>query len=277
MSSPPGDSLPTSLACSSSASSPQPFNWRSRCTPRPNAYVVAENSDFDRRLVDQARAEFQAVHPRVPVEYMIGLPMPDLLDTLAHLPARSIVLYSTMFADGHGRPFVPHQAAKQIADRANAPVYAFLDQYLGEGIVGGHLYSLDSHGAQAADLALRILGGTPASAIPPIEPSASSAMFDWRQLRRWGVDEGRLPPGAIVQYRVASLWERHRTTILITLGVLLLQSGTIVSLLVERRNVFGPRLRCGRVRHERQSNAASSPTWDASRSWASCRRHWRMR
>ena len=96
-------------------------------------------------------------------------------------------------------------------------------------------YSLDSHGAEAARLALRILGGTPASAIPPIEPSASMDMFDWRQLRRWGVDEGRLPAGAIVRYRVASSWERYRTTILITLGVLLLQSALILWLLVERR------------------------------------------
>ncbi len=77
-------------------------------------------------------------------------------------------------------------------------------------------------------------------------------MFDWRQLRRWGVDERRLPAGAIVRYRIASPWERHRTTILITLGVLLLQSGTIVSLLLERRR----RLRTQAALRESEAQAA---------------------
>jgi signal transduction histidine kinase len=199
--------------------------------------LVGGSSEFDRRLVDQARAEFQAARPPVPVEYRIGLPMSDLLDTVGHLPARTIVLYSTMFADRNGRPFVPHQAAEQIARTANAPVYGFLDQFLGLGIVGGHLYSIDAHGEEAARLALRILGGTPASAIPPIEPSASMDMFDWRQLRRWGVDERRLPAGAVVRYRTPSPWERHRTTILIAAGLVLIQSALIAALLLERREL----------------------------------------
>jgi signal transduction histidine kinase len=200
--------------------------------------LVAGSSDFDRRLVDQARAEFQAAQPRVPVEYLVGLPMPDLLDSLAQLPPRTVVLYSTIFADGAGRPFVPHEAAEQISRTATAPVYAFMDQYLGRGIVGGHLYSLDAHGAAAGRLALQILAGTPASALPPVEPSASLDMFDGRQLRRWDIPERRLPADAIVWYRRISTWERYRTAILITFGVLLLQSGTIVSLLLERRKRF---------------------------------------
>ena len=196
---------------------------------------VAGSSQFDRRLVDQARTEFQNVRPPVPVEYLVGLPMPDLLDTLAHLPPRSTVLYSTMFADGTGRPFIPHEAAELIARTANAPVYAFVDQYLGRGIVGGHLYSLDAHGEEAARLALRILAGTAASSIPPVEPTASIDMFDWRQLRRWGIPEHLLPPGAVVRYRRQSPWERYRTTILVTVSVLLLQSVLIMALLLERR------------------------------------------
>ena len=196
---------------------------------------VAGSSEFDQRLVDQARAELEAVRSPVPVEYLIGLPMPDLLDTLEHLPPRTIVLYSTIFADRTGRPYVPHEAAEQIARAASAPVYAFLDQFLGLGIVGGHLYSIEAHGEEAARLALRILAGTPASSLPPTESSVSMDMFDWRQLKRWGIDIDRLPPGAIIRYRILSAWERDRTTILIGVGVLLLQTGLIVALLLERR------------------------------------------
>jgi PAS domain S-box-containing protein len=35
-------------------------------------------------------------------------------------------------------------------------------------------------------------------------------MFDWRQLKRWGIDEGGLPPGSIVRYRDPSFWDLYR-------------------------------------------------------------------
>jgi signal transduction histidine kinase len=196
---------------------------------------VAGGSEFDRGIVEAASAEYRAAGREAVVEYLIGLPLPDLLDTLAHLPPKTVVLYSTMFADRAGTPYVPHQVAEQVGGAANAPVYGFVDQYLGRGIVGGHLYSLDAHGEEAGRMALRLLAGTPPSAIPPVEPPMSADMFDWRQLRRWGIDERLLPTGAVIRYRHLSLWDRYRTTILITGGVLLLQSALIAALLVERR------------------------------------------
>ena len=196
--------------------------------------VVAGSTAFDRGLVEDEREEFAAV-PSPPIEYMVGLPLPNLLDTLARLPPRTVVLYSTMFADGTGRPVVTHEVAEEVSRTANAPVYGFVDQYLGRGIVGGHLYSLDAHGEQAARLALRLLAGSPPSSIPPVAAAASVDMFDWRQLKRWGIDEGRLPADAIVRYEDIPPWSRYRTTILIIAAVLLLQFLLIASLLVERR------------------------------------------
>ena len=196
---------------------------------------VAGRSEFDRALTEAAKAEFQAQASQVAVEYLTGLPFAALLDTLAKLPPRSIVLYSTMFSDGAGQPFVPHEVAERIAATANAPVYAFMDQYLGRGVVGGHVYSIDAHGEAAARLALRILGGARPSETAPVEAAASIDLFDGRQLKRWGIDERRLPVGSIVRYRDVSAWVRYRSTIIATVGVLLLQSALIVALLLERR------------------------------------------
>lgn len=196
---------------------------------------VAGSSPFDHRLREAAAAEFRHVRTDVPIEYVTGRPLPALLRTVATLPPRSIVLYSTMFADSLGASYVPHQVAERIAASANAPVYAFVDQLLGRGIVGGHLYSLDAHGEQAARLAVRILRGEAASTMPPVEGSISTTQFDWRQLRRWHVSERRLPAGSSVRFRELPMWERHRGTIAITAGVVLLQLVLIVALLVERR------------------------------------------
>jgi signal transduction histidine kinase len=60
-------------------------------------------------------------------------------------------------------------------------------------------------------------------------------MFDWRELRRWGIPESRLPPGSVVRFRRPSLWVEYRLTVLAALGALVLQALLIARLLHERR------------------------------------------
>jgi len=36
------------------------------------------------------------------------------------------------------------------------------------------------------------------------------AMFDWRQLKRWGIEESALPPGSTVRFKEMTLWEEFR-------------------------------------------------------------------
>ena len=100
-----------------------------------------------------------------------------------------------MFRDGIGQPFVPHEVVERVSSAASVPVYGFLDQYLGRGIVGGSLYSFSAVGAETAKMVLRLLTG----AMPPqkfVEVVSNKVAFDWRQMQRWGISENSLPPGS---------------------------------------------------------------------------------
>ena len=33
------------------------------------------------------------------------------------------------------------------------------------------------------------------------------SLYDWRELRRWGIAESRLPPGSVVLFRPPTVWE----------------------------------------------------------------------
>jgi hypothetical protein len=68
-------------------------------------------------------------------------------------------MYTSLFQDGVGEAFVPHNAVARISAAASVPVYGFVDQYVGRGIVGGSLYSLAAHGTQAGMLAADVLSG----------------------------------------------------------------------------------------------------------------------
>ena len=150
--------------------------------------VVAGKSDFDTQLLAAARQEFRPFEDRISLTYLTDLPLQKLLTELSQLPPRSIVLVTTLFQDGTGQPFVPHEVVERIAAAASVPVYGFLDQYLGRGIVGGSLYSFTAHGTEAAKLALQVLGGSAPSQFA-LEIPSNRVMFDGRQMQRWSISD----------------------------------------------------------------------------------------
>jgi len=77
-----------------------------------------------------------------------------------------VVLYFYLSTDGKGEAFAPWKVATMISEAANAPVYGMADTYLGMGIVGGTLLSLEATGRRAGEIGLRILNGENPADIP---------------------------------------------------------------------------------------------------------------
>ena len=64
-------------------------------------------------------------------------------------------------------------------------------------------------------------------------------MLDSRQIARWGIDRRRLPPDSVVLFHEPSVWERNRGYVIGAISIVLLQSGLIGALLVQRRQRRG--------------------------------------
>ena len=195
--------------------------------------VVAGTSEFDARVLRDARNEFRAYEDRVEFTYMTGLPIQTLLPQASRLPPRTIMLFTTFFQDGTGAPFVPHDVVERLSAVANATIYGFVDQYLGRGIVGGSLYSLEQQGPEAAKLVLGILNGTSSPRASILEPGLNKLLFDWRQLKRWGIQESGLPEGSETRFRPLSVWEEHRTFVMAVSGALASMAAILVALLLQ--------------------------------------------
>lgn len=90
--------------------------------------VVTGSSDFDSLLLEQARQEFRAYEDRLAFTYLTNLPLEKLLAELRQLPPHTVVLFTTIFKDGAGASFIPHNVLPLVSAAANAPVYGFLDQ-----------------------------------------------------------------------------------------------------------------------------------------------------
>jgi ABC-type uncharacterized transport system substrate-binding protein len=135
--------------------------------------VVAGTSEFDARLLNEARQQFKVYETRLTFTYLTTLPLQKLLTELAVLPPQTIVLFTTLFRDGAGEPYVPHDVVPLVSAAANAPVYGFLDQFIGRGIVGGSLYSSAAQGIEAAKLVSQVLDESERSRLSLVEVSAS--------------------------------------------------------------------------------------------------------
>jgi C4-dicarboxylate-specific signal transduction histidine kinase len=110
-----------------------------------------------------------------------------------------------------------------------------LEQYVGRGIVGGDVNSLSAHGVEAAKLALQVLAGTEASRPQVAEVPTNKILFDWRQLRRWGISESKLPAGSEIWFREITEWEQYKLQILAITAAILTQAVLIAWLIHERQ------------------------------------------
>ena len=184
-----------------------------------------------RELEDQ----FKRFHERLTFVWSNDLSLPEILRRCATLPSDSAIFYLTFGADAQGGAYTDERVLAAFRATANAPLFGPFSVFLGSGVVGGTLMSIDTLARDTADVALRLLNGAPTSSInvPPHRPD--QPMFDWRELQRWGISESRLPVGSVVQFRHPSLWQEYKLTVLTTAGLLAIQSILVVGLLYQSR------------------------------------------
>jgi len=196
--------------------------------------LVRGSSDLDRFWDVRTRNAMAHLDPRVEVEYMGGVPTADVLEKVGALSAGTLVFTPGYFIDGAGEVSTPRKTIERIAAASAVPVYGAYEPQVGTGIVGAYITSFEDQGKAAGAIVVRLLNG-----IVPSDIASSAAdrvpMVDWRQIRRWRIDEGLLPSETLVRFRDPSPWQRYRIEISIALAVLCLQSALLAALLWQRR------------------------------------------
>ena len=139
--------------------------------------------------------EFRRFRDRLTFIWFDDLSVADALRRSASLPDQSAIVYVIFGTDTAAVAYADERLFAELHAVANAPLFASQSVYLGAGIVGGSLLSIDDLSRDAADVAVRLLNGAPPSSlrVTPMHPGQPT--FDWRELQRWGIPESRLPPG----------------------------------------------------------------------------------
>lgn len=197
--------------------------------------VVGGTLPYERDWMKEIQNDLREYAGKLEFTYLTDLSMGELLRRLANLPEHTIVLYLMMWQDGAGEYFLPREALLQIAQSANAPIYGVFEKFLGSGLVGGDLVPFKTAGKAAAEMGLQVLGGGNPADIPVLSEDNAHYMFDWRQLRRWHISEGRLPAGSLVLFKRPSFWDRHKRLVIEVILLIAAETIVIVLLLIQRR------------------------------------------
>ncbi len=224
--------------------------------PRAHRLVVVTGADAEaelhrRDVVEElAKSEFN-----VEVEYWTGLPMSDLLARLAALPPNTIVYSKGFHRDGVGGAFIPRDSITLMASASSAPIYSPVATHVGAGAVGGRVVRFIDVGRETRRLLRNMLSGSePGVAHAARHELDSVADFDWRQLRRWGVDLDLVPNDATFHFRPQTFMELYRSHAVAGGLVFLAQALLISALLVERRR----RQRTARALTESQNHLSAA-------------------
>ncbi len=189
-------------------------------------------------LAERGReAEIGAAVRRTGMEFidLVAPSLADVLSQVAHLPEHTVLFIAGGQVDANGTAFPPWRTCEMLSQAANRPAIMLGSQFLGCGIVGGLMRDFAKIGTIIGQRAMSALAsGRSGNETVPFAAIAT-LKFDARQLERWHIDESRLPPGSVVDFRQPSVWRDYRREILFVLGALGLESILIVGLLVERR------------------------------------------
>jgi PAS domain S-box-containing protein len=228
-----------------------------------NIAVVIGASAVEKYWANAFREAFHPFAERVNFIWLDDLPFEQMVERVRKLPPDSFIFLVLLLRDAAGVSHNADEALQRIHEVANAPINSIFQHQLGLGIVGGRLYQAEYEGAAAAHIAVRILHGEPASNFSPKVVGPLPPRYDWRELKRWKIEEANLPPGSTILFRSPSLWERYRKYIIAGASVFLIQAALIAGLLanlIRRRRAEGS-LAESEARFERMADAAPVMIW----------------
>ena len=227
--------------------------------------VISGTSDSDRWRQSEARRQLDRLEKRVKLTYMDAGSVQDFVRTAARAPDGTVILFLSMYQDSGGNKLLTHEVLTRIAKEARVPVYNQTATHVGLGIVGGVVFDPEILGLETAQLALRLLQGERLQDLPIQESKSTVPMVDWRQLRRWGLDEKRLPAGTVVRFRETSVWESYKWYMIGGVVLILAETLLILGLVWQRARAkrAETRLRESEARFRLVASTAPVMIWTA--------------
>jgi|GEM_PF-298575 len=173
---------------------------------------VAGNSALDRNIESRARSDFARYRDRVTIEYTSDLTADMMLARVRRLEAGELVIYGRVSSDATGLRINSRDMAFSLAREARVPVFCLATSHLDTGVVGGSMVRVEDLALMLGRVLPRLMNNEPVE----LQPASRFVrpMFEWNQLRRWGIRLRDLPEDSIVVNQPQTLWSQYRIEVI---------------------------------------------------------------
>jgi C4-dicarboxylate-specific signal transduction histidine kinase len=222
------------------------------------------SSPADHAANDLVLARLRQVAGGLEIEELTGLSLAEMQARARRMPAQSVIYLGITLLDRDNRALSHPMLVSALKAVTPAPIFAPLDTALGQGLLGGVMLSPERVGDELGRLVSRVLAGEDPDRIP-LQHIAPRIELDWRELRRLGIPESRVPAAVTIVNREPSLLARNPGLVLVTMGVVLIQAALIAWLAIEQRRrrrteaQLAERLRFEAMIHEVSERLANMP------------------
>jgi PAS domain S-box-containing protein len=160
--------------------------------------IVNDATISGRRVRDAIDHVIPLLKERVRFDFEPDKALDMIEKDVESLSPDSLIFYTFYLRDASGRFYEFDESISRICRHSKVPVYGAWDFNLGLGVVGGKMTSGFDQGNIAGHIALRILKGEDVGQIPVILKANSRYMFDYEQMKRFGIKNSALPKGSTV-------------------------------------------------------------------------------
>ena len=136
-----------------------------------------------------------------------------------------VVLLTVFFKDSKQKSYEYYELVEKLDESIKLPLYGLWDINFGNGLVGGYLTSGFFQGKEAALMAKRVLNGEDINNIEVLYESPNSYMFDYNQMKKYGLHVEDLPKNHfLINYKKTFYEEYKKEMIFITVVILILSA-----------------------------------------------------
>lgn len=200
--------------------------------------VIGADQSITDLLTDQSLRALEAQFPGIRFTYWNNLPAQELRTRLSQLGPGQIIFVHGVMRNEEG-VLVDYRGKNLfLSTYAKVPIYGFWDFEMGTGCVGGRMVEGRAEGERVARLAMRVLNGTDPDSIPVDTQTPSRFIFDYIQLRRFGIPDSLLPEGSLILNQPARFYQidkRYIWTATVGVAVLLAAVAMLASAIRRRQ------------------------------------------
>ena len=202
--------------------------------------VIGDDSTAGRAIKKQIEALVPRYRDRLQVDYWVQIDLAEAQRRVEKLPDDTFLFFSPYYQIIDNHTYTAEEVMRALYNHSSVPIYTCWEFLLGHGAVGGSMLSGSKHGQVAAEMALSILGGTPADSIPVIREPAGTYLFDYLVMRHLDISESLLPKGSTLINAPKAFYELPKElfwTIIISLFLLLVTLISLIFTMLGRKRV----------------------------------------